>query len=113
MAGGPCDALSNFRKIVLTMMGVQMTIVVVCLTLCVNIMRDQSAVNQRLVEIGTIQKDLAQKVDDAKFDAARSLAVGLKAESDVAWIREGMTEIKLYMRENRYKRNERYNRENP
>lgn len=102
-AEGQSNELISFKKITLWVMGAQVTIVMICLSMCVTIMSTQSANNEKLTEISTRQKDIAIKAERAREDALKALAASGRSESDIAWIREGLTELKLTIRETKFK----------
>lgn len=95
----PCQDLSSFRKLVIGILGIQTTIVIVCLSLCVNTMSGQAGLSQKLMQVSTRQEIIEKKADTASSDASKALAISGKAESNIAWIREGLTELKQAVRQ--------------
>ena len=99
----PCNDLSSFKKLVLAIMAIQTTIVIVCLSLCVNSMSNQAQTNEKLTQVATRQQNLEKKADMAQANSTKALAISGKAESNIAWIREGLTELKLSLRNGSYR----------
>ena len=94
-----CDELGSFKKIVQWAIGLQITFTMICLTVCINVMSTQSTNNQKLTELSTKQKSIDEKSERAREDALKALATSGRAESNIAWIREGLTELKMSIRE--------------
>ena len=99
----PCEDFKSFKKLVLAVMGLQTTMVIVTLTITLNIMASQSANAEKLIEFSTKQRNIEKKADEAFKQASTAFAMSSKAESNIAWIREGLTELKLAVRESKYK----------
>jgi len=97
-----CPSLKSFRTLVIGIMTIQSTFVIVTLSLTVNIQSQMAAQSESLMQLKTRQEIIEQKADDASSDAARALAISGKAESNIAWIREGLTELKIALRDDRY-----------
>lgn len=98
----PCTGLKNFRALVVGVMGVQAVFVIGALTITVNTMSTIAAHSESLMQLKTRQEMIEKKADVASADASKALAVSGKAESNIAWIREGLTELKIAVRSGRY-----------
>lgn len=94
----PCTGLKSFRNLVLIVMGLQATFIIGSLTIAVNTMSAVAAQSEAIMQLKTRQEMIEKKADDASSDAARALAISGKAESNIAWIREGLTELKIAVR---------------
>ena len=94
--------LSTFKKIMIGFTTVNSGLLILCVTLVVNAAIRTSDVAEKNIEITTKQAGLEKKVDAASRDAAQALAISGKAEAHIAWIREGLTEIKINMRNGTY-----------
>lgn len=97
-----CDELQSFKKLILGVMGLQTTIVIVTLTMSVSITKEQSKQNSRITEMAAFQKSLERRITETKETATAALAMSGKADANIAWIREGLTELKLSVRKTRY-----------
>lgn len=95
----PCGALKGFRNLVLIVMGLQATFIIGSLTIAVNTMSAVAGQSESIMQLKTRQEMIEKKADDASSNAARALAISGKAESNIAWIREGLTELKMGIRE--------------
>jgi len=84
----PCTGLKNF--------------VIIALGMTVNVQSTMAAHSETLMQLKTRQEMIEKKADSANSDAARALAISGKAESNIAWIREGLTELKIAVRNGRY-----------
>ena len=98
----PCRSLSDFKKLVIGILGLQGLFVMASLTLTVNTQRSLAAASEKLMKVETRQEMIEQKADNASADASRALAISGKAESNIAWIREGLTELKIAVRTERF-----------
>lgn len=94
-----CNELGSFKRIVQWAIGLQITFTMICLTVCLNVISTQSINNQKLTELSTKQKSINEKAERAREDALKALATSGRAESNIAWIREGLTELKISVRE--------------
>jgi hypothetical protein len=99
----PCQDLSSFKKLVLGILALQTTIVIVSLSLCVNIMSSQATTTEKLMQTSTRLEMVEAKTDKAVSDASRALAISGKSEANIAWIREGMTEMKIMFRNGNFR----------
>lgn len=98
----PCTDLSSFKKLVIGILGIQTSVVIVCLSLCVNAMSGQARANQKIMQVSTRQEIIEKKADSASSDASRALAISGKTESDITWIRDGLGELKMIIRNGSY-----------
>jgi len=99
----PCSGLKNFRTTVIGVMTIQSMFVIVALGMTVNTQSSMAAHSETLMQLKTRQEMIEKKADTACTDASKALAVSGKAESNIAWIREGLTELKIAIRDDRYK----------
>jgi len=93
------SAHGDFKRLVIAILGLQSVFVIGALTISVNIMRENSAATAERMQIKARQEMIESKADDAGKNALQALAVSGKAESNIAWIREGLTELKISVRE--------------
>ncbi len=92
-------SLSGFRKLSIAILTLQGGFVVISLMLCVSTMNRVSVVAEKQVQIAERQRVLEKKADIALQDASKALTISGKSEADIAWIREGFTEMKAMLRE--------------
>jgi len=95
----PCESLSGFRRMVIGIMGIEALFVMAALSLTVGVMNRMSAVSERQIQIAERQRVIEKKADDALTSANKALAISGKSEADIAWIREGFTELKMLVRD--------------
>jgi len=81
----------------------------VCVTIMSNqavanerITANHAAANEKILKIATRQDSSEEKADQAASDAWKALVISGKAEANIAWIREGMTEMKMMFRNRGY-----------
>jgi hypothetical protein len=94
----PCDNLTSFKRLTIAILGIQATMVTVSLLLMVSTMNRVSVVAEKQVQLAERQRVIEQKADSALSDANKALAISGKSEADIAWIREGFTELKMLVR---------------
>ena len=99
--GKSCAPLRNFRALVIGILSLQAVFVTVPMVQSVSIQKEQARQAQELMAVSTRQEMIEQKADTASADALKALAISGKAESNIAWIREGLTELKIAVREQR------------
>ncbi|OEU62566.1 MAG: hypothetical protein BBJ57_09025 [Desulfobacterales bacterium PC51MH44] len=111
----PCDNLADFKKIAIWVIGFQALFTLALLTACVSILVNQASAserittnhagtNEKILKISTRQEGIEKKADRATADASAALAIAGKAEANIAWIRENLTEVKISLREAIYPR---------
>jgi len=100
----PCSSLKNFRNLIIGIMTIQSTFVIVSLGMTVNAQSRMAAHSEQLMQLRTRQESIEKKADTAATDASKALAISGKAESNIAWIREGLTELKIAVRSDMYRR---------
>ena len=109
----PCNDLSSFKKMLTWTIGIQALFTITLLSACLvtmaglssandKINANQMHVNNQLIKISSRQENIENKVDQATGDATKALAISGKAEANIAWIREGMTEMKMMFRNKNY-----------
>jgi len=109
----PCQDLTSFKKMLTGTIGTQALFTIILLSACLvtmsglssandKINSNQLQVNNQLIRISSRQESIEKKVDQATNDATQALAISGKAEANIAWIREGMTEMKMMFRNKNY-----------
>lgn len=97
----PCTSLKNFRNLIIGVMSIQSMFVIVALGMTVNSQSRMAAHSEQLMQLRTRQESIEKKTDAAASDAAKALATSGKTESDIAWIRDGLAELKIAVRYDR------------
>lgn len=95
----PCDNLSNFKKLMIGLMGLQSVFVIASLSITLNSMVRLSAFSEKQIQMSERQRVIEKKADEAQTASNRALAISGKSEADIAWIREGFTELKMLVRD--------------
>jgi hypothetical protein len=94
--------LSSFKKLMIGFTTINSGLLILCFGLCVNAAVSTSQVAKENIAIITRLNNQEKKIDGAVQNATQALAVSGKAEAHIAWIREGLTEIKINMRNGTY-----------
>jgi len=95
----PCDPLKSFRRIITGVIGAQGLFVIVCLTMTLNVMGKFSDLAEKQIAIMERQKNIESKADGAVNKSTEALALSGKAEANMQWVREGLTEVKSQLRD--------------
>jgi hypothetical protein len=95
----PCEPLNGFKKLMIGTLSLQGVFVIASLSLCVNSMNRVSAIAEKQIQIIERQKMIEQKADTASKQSAEALATSSRAEANIQWIREGLTELKMTVRQ--------------
>jgi len=93
------DSHASFRRLVISILGLQGVFVIGALMIAINIMRESAGASEQRMQLKTRQEMIEAKADAASKNALQALAISGKAESNIAWIREGLTELKISVRE--------------
>lgn len=83
--------------------GIQATIVIVCLSICMNVMTSVAQNSEQIIAISERQKSTENKADRALESSAQALTLSGRAEANIQWIREGLTELKIAVRQGNQK----------
>jgi hypothetical protein len=103
----PCSDLSSFKKLTIGILTLQGVFVIASLSLCLNAMNRVSGIAEQQIQIMERQRAIESKTDEgieksaeAIAKAGEALAMSSRAEANIQWIREGLTEIKVAVRQN-------------
>lgn len=94
----PCDSFVNFRKMIIATMGLQAIFVIASLSLAVSTQNRVSVLAEQQIQLRERQRMIEQKADEALSNSTKALTISGKSEADIAWIREGFTELKMLVR---------------
>ena len=92
------DDVKGFKRLVIAIQSVQAVFVIAALSMCVQSMARLSSTVERQVQIVERQKNIEKKADVAGKQSAEALTLSGRAEANIQWIREGLTEVKMQLR---------------
>lgn len=95
----PCRSLRTFRSLLVGTLTIQGVFIIAALSFSVSAALRTSSLAEQMIGFSERQKQIEQKADSAREDAAQALVISGKAEANIQWIREGLTEMKMMIRQ--------------
>lgn len=89
------DTNTDPRKLLIGIVSIQAVFVIATLSIVVGMLQSQAATSENVAALKVRQEMIESKADRAVGDASKALALSGRAESNIAWIREGLTELKM------------------
>jgi hypothetical protein len=93
----PCDSVKSLRNWMIGALTIQSAFVMGSMMIAVSTQSSLGNVIEKQVQVIERQKITEEKADNALQKSAEALTLSGRADANIQWIREGLTEVKMQL----------------